>query len=199
MIASCTKVFEVWPALTDDSNEARVWIKAAELRTQLDGRRGVVRIRNGSQCVYGEALYADEYYLEQPHCGLDVSREDLIFLNGWQRRVLAIKRGDGITPPSDALARVPLTVEMEAFPRSVWWQLVLCTRHPQLVVLVATVLGLIGGGLGLIGVGLGMIPLQETLPVALRPIVAPASWLLLAIGALTVVWSIALLFQRVIK
>lgn len=184
--------YEVHPARSEDVNEARVWIKDSRLHEELHGRRRVVRITNSKKIVYCEALYADEYYITNyggRSCPLDPQHDRLIFMSAWYRRLLGIE-GQGC---------VPITISLTAFPRSAWWQIRVCIGHPQLVVLVATVLGLIGLGLGLIGVGLGLLPLRneaEILSPPLKAVVGYFSWSLVVVGLGEVLWSVVLLFRR---
>jgi len=96
-------------------------------------------LANGKHvCVYGKRTEADEVHAEKVI--LDF-KENLIFLSAWYRYHLGIAKEIS-----------PMTVE---FPdnqlQAMWWQLRACARHPQIAVVMSTVLAVVGTGLGIIG------------------------------------------------
>jgi hypothetical protein len=155
--------YEFHTAPRDDFNEGWVWIKSEALKDALEGHRRIVRITKGSggKSVYCEALYADEKdivrFNETRKKSITKTDDRLIFLSGWHRQFLEIKENFG---------KQNLRITVNRPPRSLWWQVRACTQHPQVVVLLATALAIIGAGLGLIGVGLGLIGIKEWGPAA---------------------------------
>src|SRR5712692_9385353 len=82
----------------------------------------------------------------------------LVFMGQWHRRRLGltvltrdkVRQHDPYDPWS-------LEITIGKFPRSIWWQFRAGVEHPQLVVVLATVLAIVGLGVGVIGLGLGLI------------------------------------------
>jgi hypothetical protein len=71
--------------------------------------------------------------------------KNLIFLSAWYRHHLGI---------SDSR---PFEIDLDIKQtnsrlRQIWWQLRACARHPQIAVVMSTVLAFIGTGLGIVGV-----------------------------------------------
>jgi hypothetical protein len=85
---------------------------------------------------------------------LRITRGDkLVFMNSWYRHQLGID-ADLIKQENSVMdtPRIPLTVEGPRRTwRAMWWQLRACARHPQIAVVMSTVLAIVGTGLGIVG------------------------------------------------
>jgi hypothetical protein len=80
--------------------------------------------------------------------GVSLENNRLVFMNSWYRRRLGI--GDEVG------SRIPLIVKTTNWRvRAVWWQVRACARHPQIAVVMSTVLAFIGTGLGIAGLAIG--------------------------------------------
>ncbi|HVM72576.1 MAG TPA: hypothetical protein VMT91_12520 [Anaerolineales bacterium] len=173
-----TAYYEVHSSTREELNDGWVWIRNeadANLKGKLEARRRIVRmIYSKNPPVYCEALYvSDDYDIKwfNRHFGtknLDSSRckypdtdssdsslslnwnKELIFISQWYRQHLGIK---------GKLRTIhPLEIEIaESGWTQVLWQFRACLQHPQIVVLLSTVLGIISVGLGIIGFGIGLI------------------------------------------
>jgi hypothetical protein len=70
---------------------------------------------------------------------------ELVFMNAWYRR-----RQLGIE--NRVRQRIPLSITEPSWTgQAMWWQLRACARHPQIAVLMSTVLAVVGTGLGIVG------------------------------------------------
>lgn len=152
----------VHTSLRDDRNEGWVWIRNRCLKTELDGKRRIVRITaKPGKSIFCEALWADDWYMKKwdklwinTCTKVPLPNENLAFISAWYRRRLGIRRG-----------RQSLTIKYcKETPRPFWWQLRACLDHPQVVVRLATVLAIIGIGLGLIALGLGIVGVPDWRP-----------------------------------
>jgi len=69
---------------------------------------------------------------------------NLVFLSAWYRRRLGIETKAG--------SKISLKItETDWRLRTMWWQLRACARHPQIAVVMSTVLAVVGTGLGIVG------------------------------------------------
>ncbi len=142
-------LYRIYAALKEDIDSGRVWI----LSPQVD-QRPVISIKNTvtGKKVYCEALKIDSNFERIYECGrtlkLDLSQNPLV-INEWYRKKLDIS---GTKETED----LQITIEAGIWPR-------LCAvyQHPQLVVRVACVLGVISVLLGILGVILGAISLTR--------------------------------------
>jgi hypothetical protein len=108
----------------------------------------------------------------------------LVFMNSWYREKLGIQRD--LVPGS----KVGLTIELrEKTP--IKWMVYACVDHPQVVVRLATWLGLLGLGLGVIGVGLGMLALGED-----NSFVLIGGEVVILAGFIVLVWGTLLMKRR---
>jgi hypothetical protein len=91
---------------------------------------------------------------EKTITAIRITRGDkLVFMNSWYRHQLGIdadliKQGISVmdTP------RIPLRVRgPRSTGQAMWWQLRACARHPQIAVVMSTVLAVVGTGLGVVG------------------------------------------------
>src|SRR5262249_10156786 len=188
------------------------WIQDAELDKQhpLNHRRRLLCIQNQdgktkNRSVYCEALYIDEDYFARylkrlkdirelkEHKEEDVDKvniawiakvnkdeDKLIFINGWYSHLLGIQhRG---TPFS-----TPLDIEVGRSFKTLWWQILASLQHPQIGVVLTTILAIIGAGLGSIGLGLGIISVKELSELRIMNFVAKV---LVAIGIVMIVWGL---------
>jgi hypothetical protein len=144
-------LYEVHSALKDDSHEGRVWIKDERLRSKIDRKRRVVRIRTkDGKKIYCEALYADENYFNRWRGKrTKFGAGNVIFINGWYRYKLDIQD-------------IGKTKELDIALGNLWGKVYWYPRdHPQFMVLTTYMMGIIGLGLGVIGIGLGLVSLKE--------------------------------------
>ena len=147
--------YEVHSALSEDMSQGWVWIENKRLEKDLNHRRRIVCISSqGWESVYCEALYLDDYYVKRfneerkGEIGEIVrGNQNLIFINGWYRGKLGISAGTKTLSIS--------------IGKSLWSQFRALLQHPQVGVLLTTVLAIIGVGLGIIGVGLGIISVKD--------------------------------------
>lgn len=146
-----TSRYEVHTSTREELNEGWVWLKNdenEELKNKVEGRRPIVRISNSKKHVYCEALYVNdldlEWFRKKPPFK-DVSDDKLIFISQWYLRRLGFEKNPG---------SAELAIDTKT---KISWQFLACLVHPQIMVLLSTVLGIIGVGLGIIGLGLGCI------------------------------------------
>ncbi len=168
------KTYRVHTAPRQEINEGWVWIKATRLRGKLENRRAVVCITHRDKSVFCEAIYATDRDLEHFtgtfNPPVNLQEDDQLFISAWYRHKLDLDFG-----PTE------LAIETAGIPYSLWWQFLACIHHPQVVVFLAAVLGMVGLGLGTAGVGLGLIGLTEWGPVAHR-----IGWTVFVAGILVV-------------
>lgn len=146
----------VHAARSDDVHEGRIWIKNDGLRSEIEGKRPILRIEAKGRSVYCEALCADSLYLDAFNDHLrgrgmktiDFGRHPrLIFLSAWFRNELGL--------PADVVGReYPFDINVARGPLVGLWRYP--RNHPQAVVRGSAMLGIIGAGLGVIGIGLGI-------------------------------------------
>lgn len=169
--------YAVHSALSDDTHEGRIYIytRNEELRGGIDKRRRIVSIkRNEGKPVYIEALYADTQYLKRwKEKGINFGDSEqyfpdynVIFISGWYRYLLKIEDAEAIIEDLNVEVKLPRKLWI---PRKLWRYLrallYLYPRdHPQTVVLVANMMGIIGAGLGVTGAGLGILSIQSLFP-----------------------------------
>jgi hypothetical protein len=80
---------------------------------------------------------------------------ELIFMNAWyRRRQLGIENRIG--------EQILLSIRQPRWTgQAMWWQLRACARHPQITVLMSTVLAVVGTGLGIVGLAAVIKDLAE--------------------------------------
>ena len=146
--------------------------------------------------VYCEALYADRHYLKKRNLSNLPAETNLVFMSGWHRQPLCLTE----TMPGEV---VSLDITIGRFPRSLLWQIRAGVKHPQLIVFLATVLGLIGVGLGLMGLGLALVALKMDilwlagyLAECLKWFPIILEWFLVILGGVIIAWSIVLYSKR---
>lgn len=137
--------YRVLASLREDLNQGWVWVT----NTGLDSR-SVVRITNkkNGKSVYCESLEIDDNYLfaynNRPRENIDKTKPT-ITVSSWYR----IKLG-GINTKTNH--------ELEVRAANSWWGKTRANlQHPQVVVRMATWLGIISVGLGVIGIVLGVL------------------------------------------
>lgn len=173
----------VHTSIRDDMNEGWVWIRNPNLKNALDGKRCTVRIMaKPGKSIFCEALYADEWYMEKwnkrwnnTHKKVPPTDANLAFISAWYRGRLDILD----------IREVPQTLTIdykEDTSRPLWWQLHVCLEHPQVVVLLATLLAIIGLGLGILALGLAILGVP-----AWRPCGFWIGWLLVLSGVVVMV------------
>jgi hypothetical protein len=143
--------YELHQVERHELHEDWVWLrtKDKELRLATENRRPALLFKFGGKKVCCETLYADDLYLKNRHHPIDPGTcgpktgGNLVFMNAWYRRHL------GLPPQSDS---IDLTVETPKWNgQAVWWQLRACARHPQIAVVMSTVLAIVGTGFGIAG------------------------------------------------
>lgn len=165
------ETYHLYKSRQGDINEAHVFVRNARLKSQFQDMRRAVCFTRGRARLYCELLYADSDYVDARLGTTSDRAANLIFMNGWARHRLGIERG----------ASIDLTMKPTGFA----W-LWLCADHPQLIVVVASVLGLIGIGLGVVGIGVGLMPFS--------PIGGICA---IVIGFIVLLGSLGLLYRRV--
>lgn len=148
---------KVFPALTDDVNQGWVWIRCPGI-----SQREIVRIGNPSKdrCVYCEAIAIEPLFLEEYNKPASLLRGtipdegEVVVMNAWYRSRL----GDIPAGSESELEVIVVTDEPSA-------QLFAALHHPQVVVRMATYLGIGGVVLGVIATVLAIVPfLEQGLP-----------------------------------
>ena len=142
--------YRIYAPLAEELNEGWVWIYDDELNKRIDASRRIVCIRNPhrGKPVYCEALYLDQDYVNyykhtwgKRHVGRDTdigTEHNRVVMNKWYR-----KRLGSIRPGEEQ----ELTIKITKGP---WAKFKACIQHPQVVVRLATWLGVIGVALGVI-------------------------------------------------
>jgi len=122
----------------------------------IEGSRKIVRIRRSERkrALYCEAVWADDFYLRGFKIVEPVTADCQIFMSSWYRHRLELDKGQ----------RVELAIDFPGRVQKIFWQFRACLQHPQVVVVLATALGIVAVGLGLIGFGLGLIGIQHVAP-----------------------------------
>jgi hypothetical protein len=135
-------VYKVLASTRTDMNEGWVW-----LSNRSYAPRSIIKIKNKSNgaVVYCEALEIDDNFTQEynqpPRCNIDPADKTII-MNGWYRKRL----GGIATKKSHDLEVSEANGFRGRFRAS--------TEHPQVVVRLATWLGVISVALGIVGIGL---------------------------------------------
>ncbi len=169
--------YRIFKASRDDMNEGWVWVwpKGKELEKKIEGRRRLVKIEKSireagdakkSEPVYCEALYADDLFrgryrryceenaMERETGGCQASEvtennsksenaEPEIYIGAWYRYLLGMLE----LPKTDPHRSLKITIPKNSW-QALYWQFLACVNHPQIVVALGTVLGLIVTGSG---------------------------------------------------
>ena len=132
-----TDLYEIHQVEREDMNEGWIWVKNEKLREIIENRRPVLLVEDtgSGKRVCCETLYADPTYLanrrRQPVT--KNAKNNLAFLSAWYRRRLGIEK-----------EQIPCvrTLKIRETNRvwTIWWQLRACARHPQIAVVMSTVL-----------------------------------------------------------
>ena len=143
------ELYELHQVEREELHEEWVWIRNENLRKRIEDRRPAVLFKfAGNSSVCCETLYADDTYLSKRHNPIDpisVRGNNLIFMNAWYRRHLGIEA-------KDVGLKIPLIVKPPSSRlQGMWWQVRACARHPQIAVVMSTVLAFLGTGLGVAG------------------------------------------------
>jgi hypothetical protein len=185
-----TAQYEVHTSTREELNEGWVWVRNEadkDLKKKLEGRRRIVRISNSSNHIYCEALYVNNLDLKWFKKRFKLrSNDKVIFISQWYLCRLGFDKNPFCAN---------LTINTQ---RKIWLQFQACLEHPQIVVLLSTVLGIIGVGLGLISVGLGLISSGIGL-IAIPcwgPDIFPAMWIA---GGAMVLGGLVLIIYGVIQ
>ena len=140
--------YTVYAALREDINTGWIWITNPAVAS-----RSVVRVlnRENGKTVLCEALAIDanflEIYNQSPRLSIPVGTNAVV-LNDWYRKKLG-------SIPTQSSADLIISVEDNLCGR-----IRACTNHPQIVVRLATWLGVIGVILGVVGFGLWILSLR---------------------------------------
>ncbi len=139
--------YEIHQVEREDLNEGWIWLRNKDLKAAVENRRPALLVKNegtGNK-VRCEILYADPTYLANRRHPIPGHNQNLLILSAWYRRRLGIEEKDIGSSREFEIRSTnnPLT--------SVWWQFCACVRHPQMAVVMSTVLAIVGTGLGIIG------------------------------------------------
>lgn len=149
--------YQIYGAPAEDMNEGWIWIRHEAIKSEIKNRRRIVKFKNTSAhsrpVIYCEALYAEQLEINRFNKSRNnpLRNDCFTLMSGWYRHRLGIPN---LT--NNTVVKLELTTNAKP-----WWLLFACLQHPQIVIVLATVLGIIGLGLGLIGVGLGLIAIKE--------------------------------------
>lgn len=140
-------LYELHQVEREDLNEGWIWLRNEDLNKTIENRRPVLLVRDtvSGKKTYCEGLYADDTYLgNRRHPIPKDHQRNLVFLSAWYRRRLGIENEP-----------IPCTRQLEIripnFWKAVCWQFRACALHPQIVVVLSTVLAIVGTGLGFLG------------------------------------------------
>ena len=172
-----------------------MWVRDSAKQNQLQGCRRVTKLSHVGgdgvrRSVYCEALYADDDYIsrfpKQP--ALLPWPDRLCFINKWYRDRLRIT-----DPPGK---QINLKIGFRRWSPALLWLILACMEHPQLVVPLATWLGLVG--LGVVGVGFALLPLGDVacLPASLQTTIRCGGWCFVLFGLVEILWSTRLVHKR---
>ena len=146
------KDYRVHHAVRDDMNEGWIYVKDEDLVDNIRGRRPIAKVTHGNKHVYCGIMYADHIdiarfndYLANANLLDEEVENDFIFINTWYWKLLGM-------PELPQNLRVTITPS-----HTLYAYCVSCFQHPQVVVVLGTVLAFIGTGLGVVGVGLGFV------------------------------------------
>lgn len=136
--------YKIFAALHDELNAGWVWIRSSNLSS-----RCIVKIRNpqNRKKVYCEALQVDDNFLKKYN---DSSRFHIVdsspalVINSWYRKRL----GDFSTQSCQDLEITPAN--------RLWGKIWACLHHPQVIVRIATYLGLLSILLGFFSIVLAV-------------------------------------------
>ena len=137
--------YSVYAATPEEINVGWVWIGSPKLPS-----RGIVKITNeqANATVFCEALQIDENFLAVYNTPgrIPIHQPDrTIVMNAWYRRLLG-----GVDTQSEQ--------ELKITSADTWWgRIRTCIQHPQVVVRLATWLGIISVVLGVTGVILSLL------------------------------------------
>ncbi|GAB4142258.1 MAG: hypothetical protein Fur0046_18690 [Cyanobacteria bacterium J069] len=141
-----TKTYKIFAARDEDAHQGWIWLRDKELP-----KRCVVTIRNGKKRVCCEALQIDANFLRNydgRSYTVDIGTEpEPLVIGEWYRAALG-----GLETQS----KVELIIE-QSIP--IWGSFRACVDHPQIVVRLATWLGVIGLVLGVLGFIIGVASL----------------------------------------
>jgi hypothetical protein len=144
--------YEVHQDEKEDLNEGWIRLRNPRLKKKIKNRRPVCLVKDAvsGKKIFVETLYADDPWLSgrrhETKQRLLASPKNLIFLSAWYRHRLGL---DELAVPTDRL----LDIAPDAnFCRKIIWQLRACEQHPQIAVVMSTVLAIMGAGFGVVGV-----------------------------------------------
>jgi hypothetical protein len=144
--------YEIHQSEKDDLNEGWIRVRSKGLEGKIKNRRPVCLVKDTAtgKKVFVEALYADDNWLKnrrrEHEQHLLLSQKNLIFLSAWYRHRLGL---DELAPFTDR--RLDIASDAN-FWRRIGWQLRACEQHPQIAVVMSTVLAVVGAGFGLVGI-----------------------------------------------
>lgn len=136
--------FKIYASMYSDIGEGSVWVSGLQFE-----QREIVKIRNpsnGKRC-YCEFLRIEEnfkdLYNKTGSRRKTIGNENSIVMNEWYRTKLGVKKTQ---------ATITLKLKSPHKWNGWYYKLKACSDHPQIVVRVATNLGIISSVLGIIGV-----------------------------------------------
>ncbi len=161
--------YELHLAISEDIASGWMWVetKNTDLRELLNAHRPIAKVSYKNAAVFCEVLCADSYDLKrfdefyEKHGLTQVSssgkaeQKNRVFINHWYRNKLGIV---------DVAAGGSLDISFkfrDSLVGETWYQANACMAHPQVIVRVATWVGLVALGLGVFGAGLALLPLAD--------------------------------------
>jgi hypothetical protein len=136
----------IFASLHADIAEGFIWLEKPGLPP-----RSVVKVTSpGKDSVYCEALQFDQNFLNhynQPPRHRIADRQSAVVMSGWYRARLG-----GLETQKDYALKIDLA-------NGPYGKLRACWNHPQLVVRIATWLGVLSVVLGILGLALGVVSL----------------------------------------
>jgi hypothetical protein len=131
--------YKVYAALKDDINSGWVWVGG------FDGtQRSIIKIKNeeNGKSVYCEFLKIDENFKKQYVKGNTIqieNEQNAIIVNEWYRTKLDVNKNTDVS--------LSISTENHLIAK-----FMACIEHPQIVVRLATWLGVVSIALGIIGI-----------------------------------------------
>jgi hypothetical protein len=161
----------VYASLRDEANEGWAWLSLPDYPS-----RTLIEIRNGKQKVFCEYRKIDENFRRDYNCGRRTLQIDsqqkkccALVLNDWYRRGLGIRTSweraceadKDKSPPCNDETKYPTPLQIRPLKFWGWRSLRVTSHHPDIVVRLATRLGVLGALLGIVGILAGVFPLLE--------------------------------------
>lgn len=145
-----TKEDKVFAAMYEELDSGHIWIPIGTIDNYGSLSRRIAKVSFGEKSIHCEVLELDPGYCKkysEPGSGrllIADETENIVVINDWYRRKLGIDQ-----TYKDSMVEVALDIRLSA---ACFSGLLACFDHPQVIVRIATWLGLLGATLGLIGI-----------------------------------------------